>query len=312
MWGQGPLTFVAVPPVISAIELSWEEPHYERFLRRFGSFCRVIQFDKRGSGASDRVVGSPTLEERVDDLRAVMDAEGIETAAIGGVSEGGPMCMMFAALYPSALHLVLTNTTATFRGGDDYPHMPVPEVMSQVIDALGRQLGDTGDPDHSAHGAEHGRRRALSPLAQPLRAGVGEPGRTEGHDAPQHGDRHPADPVGDPRADTRRPPERRPRHPGGTAAGWRTTSPARATSSSTAKTTSPDRDEDAYLDTLEDFLFGSHQRNIDRVLATVLFTDIVDSTATAAGLGDRRWRQVLDAHDRARLTARWNATAGAW
>jgi pimeloyl-ACP methyl ester carboxylesterase len=108
-WGDGPLTFVGVPPVISAIELSWEEPHYERFMRRLGSFARIIHFDKRGCGASDHVVGVPTLEERVDDLRAVMDAERVEVAAIGGVSEGGPLCIMFAALYPERTsHLLLS------------------------------------------------------------------------------------------------------------------------------------------------------------------------------------------------------------
>jgi class 3 adenylate cyclase/pimeloyl-ACP methyl ester carboxylesterase len=299
-WGKGPLTLVAVPPLISAVELSWDEPHCERFLRRFGSFCRVIHFDKRGCGASERVVGAPTLEERVDDLRAVMDAERIESAAIGGLSEGGPMCIMFAALYPERVsHLVLPDTTATFRGGGDYPHMPVPEAMTRFVDAWAEAWGTpatltvqlmvpsmAGD-ERYLRWLNRYERASVSPPAlkaimrlnmeidtRPLLSAIQVPTLV----LHRRGDR--AIPVENGR--------------------WLADHIAGA---HYVEFDGDDHipwigDQDTYLDAIEDFLYGSHHRDIDRVLATVLFTDIVDSTATASGLGDRRWREVLDAHDR--------------
>jgi class 3 adenylate cyclase len=300
MWGDGPLTYVGVPPVVSAIELAWDEPHTERFLRRFGSFCRLIYFDKRGCGASERVVGAPTLEERVDDLRAVMDAEGVDTAAIGGTSEGGPMCIMFAAMYPDRVsHLVLADTTATFRGSDDYPHVHVPEVMSQLVDAWADSWGTpatltvplmvpsmAGD-ERYLRWVNRYERAAGTPASlkvmmrlnmeidtRPVLSAIRVPTLV----VHRSGDR--AIPVENGR--------------------WLADNIAGARY---VELDGDDHlpwigDQDAYIDVVEDFLCGSHHRNIDRVLATVLFTDMVDSTATAAGLGDRHWGQILDAHDR--------------
>src|SRR5512132_855629 len=100
--GSGPLDLVYVPGWVSNVELNWGEPAYARFLTRLASFARLILFDKRGTGLSDRVHSAepPTLEQRMDDVRAVLDAVGSERAALFGVSEGGSMCALFAATYP--------------------------------------------------------------------------------------------------------------------------------------------------------------------------------------------------------------------
>ncbi len=98
--GSGPLDLLIVPGFISHLEQAWEDPAYSRFLQRLASFSRLIQFDKRGTGLSDRITEIPTLEQRMDDVRAVMDATGTERAALFGISEGGPMSVLFAATYP--------------------------------------------------------------------------------------------------------------------------------------------------------------------------------------------------------------------
>ncbi len=113
--GEGPLDLVFVSGWVSNLDLMWQEPSYARFLRRLASFSRLILFDKRGTGLSDRVPEAdlPTLEERMDDVRAVLDAAGAERAALLGHSEGGPMCLLFAATYPErTVALVLIGTYA--------------------------------------------------------------------------------------------------------------------------------------------------------------------------------------------------------
>ena len=111
--GDGPLDLVYVPGFVSHVEHAWEDPDLARFLNRLASFSRLILFDKRGTGLSDRVPVQklPTLEERMDDVRAVMDAAGSERAALFGVSEGGPMSMLFATTHPERVSaLVLYGT----------------------------------------------------------------------------------------------------------------------------------------------------------------------------------------------------------
>ena len=114
--GDGPMDLVFVPGFISNIDLHWDDPGYAHLLRRLAAFCRLIQFDKRGTGLSDRVAGLPTLEQRMDDVRAVMDAVGCKRAALLGASEGGPMSMLFAATYPGrTLALILYGSYAHFH-----------------------------------------------------------------------------------------------------------------------------------------------------------------------------------------------------
>src|SRR4030042_3938644 len=114
--GHGPLDLVHVPGLVSHLEYAWESPPHAHFLQRLASFARLVLFDKRGTGLSDRITSVPTLEERMDDVRAVMDAVGSQRAALFGVSEGGSMSVLFAATYPQrASALVLYGTIAKGR-----------------------------------------------------------------------------------------------------------------------------------------------------------------------------------------------------
>ena len=111
--GDGAHDLILVPGWVSHLEYAWQDPAYSSFLRRLASFARLILLDRRGTGLSDRVADLPTLEQRMDDVRAVMDAAGSERAALCGISEGGPMCMLFAATYPARTSaLVLYGTFA--------------------------------------------------------------------------------------------------------------------------------------------------------------------------------------------------------
>jgi pimeloyl-ACP methyl ester carboxylesterase/DNA-binding NarL/FixJ family response regulator len=122
VFGSGPIDLVFVMGWVSHLDLFWAQPRFARFLSRLGSFARVILFDKRGTGLSDRVSGMPTIEERMDDVRAVMDAAGSERAALLGISEGGTLCTVFAASYPErARALVLFGCYARRLWSDDYP-----------------------------------------------------------------------------------------------------------------------------------------------------------------------------------------------
>jgi pimeloyl-ACP methyl ester carboxylesterase len=122
VFGDGPVDLVYVPGSVTHLDLMWEDPGFARYYRRLGEFSRVILFDKRGTGLSDRAAGIATLEERMDDVRAVMDAVGSQQAAIMGVSEGGPMSILFAATYPERTRaLVLYGTNVTGRGDADFP-----------------------------------------------------------------------------------------------------------------------------------------------------------------------------------------------
>src|SRR5262245_32321416 len=127
--GEGPIDLVYSPGWISNVEYRWENPDYARFLRRLASFSRLILFDKRGTGLSDRDVGLSTLEQRVDDIRAVMDAVGSEKAALFGTSEGGLMSAMFAAIHPErSIALVLLGSYARESWAPDYPWGSKPEA----------------------------------------------------------------------------------------------------------------------------------------------------------------------------------------
>jgi len=126
--GDGPLDLVVVPGFVSHVEQAWEDPSFSRFLTQLASFSRLILFDKRGTGLSDRITGIPTLEERMDDVRAVMDAAGSQQAALFGISEGGPMSVLFAATYSDRVSaLVLYGSIARGAWAPDYPWGPVPD-----------------------------------------------------------------------------------------------------------------------------------------------------------------------------------------
>ena len=126
--GDGRIDLVFIMGWVSNLDYFWEQPAFARFLRRLASFSRLILFDKRGTGLSDRAVGMPTLEQRMDDVRAVLDAVGSERAALLGISEGGPMSVLFAATYPERTSaLVLVGCFARRLWAPDYPFGATPE-----------------------------------------------------------------------------------------------------------------------------------------------------------------------------------------
>jgi pimeloyl-ACP methyl ester carboxylesterase len=131
--GDGPFTLVGVPPIVSNVEAAWDFPEMASYIEKIARFCKLIHFDKRGQGLSDRDVGLPTLEVRIDDMLAVFDAEGIERAAIGGVSEGGTTSLLFAATYPERVSaLALYGTFCKLTRCDGYEIGPTPELFEQI------------------------------------------------------------------------------------------------------------------------------------------------------------------------------------
>src|SRR6059036_2770880 len=145
--GEGGIDLVLVPGFISHLELDWAEPRSAHFLRRLASFSRLIRFDKRGTGLSDRPGGLPDLETRMDDVRAVLDAVGSERAVLFGYSEGGPMSLLFAGTYPQrTTALVLYGTYAKRRDpDDDYPWAPTREGRQEAAAEIERTWGIDAD-----------------------------------------------------------------------------------------------------------------------------------------------------------------------
>ena len=140
--GDGPIDLVFVMGWVSHLDYFWREPSFARFLHRLASFSRLILFDKRGTGLSDRVAELPTLEQRMDDVRAVLDAVGSHRAALLGVSEGGPLCSLYATTYPErTLALVMIGTYAKRRWAPDYPWAPTPEHREQFLDEIRKHWG---------------------------------------------------------------------------------------------------------------------------------------------------------------------------
>ena len=162
--GSGPFDLVFVPGFVSNIDLFWERPERANFLSRLAGFSRLILFDKRGTGLSDRVAGIASLEERMDDVRAVMDAAGSERAALFGMSEGGPMSLLFAGTYPQRVQgLVLYGSYAhPPRTGEDY--------LKERIEAIDRLWGTRGVHIKQVR-AEPVIGRGGAPLRGPLGAG---------------------------------------------------------------------------------------------------------------------------------------------
>jgi pimeloyl-ACP methyl ester carboxylesterase len=146
--GDGPLDLVAVPGWVSHLEYAWGYPPHVHFMQRLALFARLINFDKRGTGMSDRVADGalPTLEERIDDVRAVMDAVGSERAALLGTSEGGPMSILFAATYPERTsHLILYGSFPTRKWTPDYPWGLTDQERRQFLEFIERDWGKGAD-----------------------------------------------------------------------------------------------------------------------------------------------------------------------
>jgi pimeloyl-ACP methyl ester carboxylesterase len=297
--GEGKLDLVFVHGWISNVELAWEEPNLARFLTRLSSFARLILFDKRGTGLSDRVslAELPTLEQRMDDVRAVMDSAGSDRAALFGVSEGGPMCVLFAATYPErTVALVTCGTYAKRIWSPDYPWAPTPEERQRFYDAIehewGMELGlDTLAPSMQDDPAirrwlESYVRRSASPGAALALAKMNT----------QIDVRHVLPAVKVPALIMHRTGDRDSNVEEGRYIAERIPG-ARFVELEGADHIPWIGDQDSVLDEIGEFLTGVRPiHDPDRILATVLFTDIVGSTERAAALGDRAWRHLLERH----------------
>jgi pimeloyl-ACP methyl ester carboxylesterase len=140
VFGDGPIDLVYTPGFVSHLENQWDQPDLARWFLRLARFARVVMFDKRGTGLSDRVGELPSFDERMDDLRAVMDAVGIERAALLGVSEGGPLTALFAATHPDRCRaMVLYGTFARFASW-----VPTAERLQAMLDYIDRDWGSGG------------------------------------------------------------------------------------------------------------------------------------------------------------------------
>jgi len=292
--GEGP-DLVFVPGWVSHLEHAWEEPGYARFLRRLASFTRLIMFDKRGTGMSDRDVGLPTLEERMDDVRAVMDAVGSERAAIFGTSEGGNMCVLFAATYPErTVALVTFGIFAKRVWSDDYPWAPTPEDRERWYEMLDREWGDPAELETLAPSRADDRAFA-DWWARYLRMGASpRAALTLGRTNTQIDVTHVLPTIGVPTLLLHRTGDldvkiQEARYIAARIPGARLVElPGRDHLVNAG-------DADAIADEIEDFLTGVRRGpEPDRVLTTIVFTDIVNSTDRAAELGDRRWRALLE------------------
>jgi pimeloyl-ACP methyl ester carboxylesterase len=196
--GDGPLDLVSIPPMATHIELAWEDPTFARFLRRLAAFSRLLHFDKRGVGLSDRVPDLPTLEQRMDDVRAVMDAAGAGRAALFGGSEGGSMSALFAATYPErTVALVLLGAFARRVWAPDYPWAPTWEERQRFFDWIEASWGRAPDVSTVVPGrADDEPFQQWKAKYQRQAASPGGGGRAA---ADELADRHPPRPAGDPR-----------------------------------------------------------------------------------------------------------------
>ena len=295
--GDGPVDLVYVPGFLSHVEWNWEHPAFARFLRRLASFSRLILFDKRGTGMSDPVAGVPTPEERIDDIRAVMDAAGSERAALFGIFEGGPLSLLFATSYPDRVSaLVLYASLAKFTQDADYAWGWSPAAIQLYLAASeeGWGSGEGAELLAPSLGSDEAYRRWFARLlrmsASPGMAMALLKMNTEidvRHLLPQiHAPALVLHREGDLFVDAahsrymaeRIPGARRIELPGKDHWPWA-------------------GDADRLAAEIQEVLTGARGvPELDRILTTVLFTDIVGSTERAAELGDRRWRELLEDH----------------
>ena len=303
--GDGPIDMVFVMGWTSHIELMWAEPSLARFLTRLSSFSRLILFDKRGMGLSDRVSPDqlPSLEVRMDDARAVMDAAGSERAVVFGVSEGGPMATLFAATYPErTIALVLFGTGACWKPSLDYPWASSDQEYQQRLDEMERLWGtrEYATEQVRTWGAPSlaDDEQAISWLTEYLR-NAASPGAAVALSRMNRGiDVRPALPaIHVPTLVLAR--------DGDISFSVEETRWLAEQIRGARFVSFPGEDhffwvgnQDELLDEIEQLVgeVRSEEADLDRVLATIMFTDIVDSTATAAALGDKAWRDLVERH----------------
>jgi len=291
--GDGPVDLVLVPGLISHVELLHELPGYTAALRRLSRFARVVTFDKRGQGLSDRISGAPSLEQRMDDVRAVMDSIGSARAILIGFSEGAAMSVLFAATYPERVpRLVLVGAWVRASVPDDVWRERLERAVKawgtgQVLKPVFKSQATNADAVAQLAKLERfssspGALRTYLALNRPIDVSSILPllriptlvlhCRTDAQVDVAIG-REIAKQI---------PGARYIEYPGGDHAFWT-------------------GDVESLLLDIEEFVTGrrdSASPDLERVLATVLFTDIVDSTQRAAQMGDEKWRKLLDQHDR--------------
>jgi len=292
--GDGPIDLILVPGFVSHIEFAHELTGFTNFLRRLASFARVVTFDKRGQGLSDRMSGAPSLEVRMDDVRAIMDAIGSKRAALVGFSEGGCMSILFAATYPERVsHLILIGCFS--RSADRFAHDAWEARLEQIVSHWG-----AGELIKRVAPSEAGKPVAIAQFGKFERLGS-SPGalrtilqlnRQIDVTAILPALQVPAL-VLHSKADLQVPVElgrklaaaipgvKYIEYPAGDHVFWT-------------------GDPENKLGDIEEFITGHRDHgtaDLERVLATVLFTDIVESTRSAAEMGDQRWHRLLDEHD---------------
>jgi pimeloyl-ACP methyl ester carboxylesterase len=294
--GNGPIDIVWVPGFVSHLEYDWDHPRPARFFQRLASFSRLIRFDKRGTGLSDRV-SIPTLEERMDDVRAILDATRSNRATLIGASEGGPMSLLYAATYPERTSaLVLYGSYARRAWAPDHPFGVSAARMQGILETFERDWGRSvamdiwspsllGDEPYKQWRATYLRLAAspgaaLAVMRMNMEIDV----------------RHILPAIDVPtlilhRTGDRLTPVDQARYLARSIKG------AKLVELPGDDHTPYAGDVDALLDEIEEFLTGiRHGPEPDRILATVLFTDIVGSTKRAAELGDHDWRDLLEEH----------------
>jgi class 3 adenylate cyclase len=302
--GEGPLDILFIPGFVSNVELIWEVPGFSHLLTRLSELGRLTFFDKRGTGCSDRSLGTGSAEDRMDDVRAVADAAGLERPVVMGISEGGPLAVLYASVFPERVRsLVLWGTFARVLDGPDYEGTD-PAVAEQFFSFIHDQWG-TGRPLEAFLGgadddllavlARYERQTASPSTADTIirhNAAMDVRYALSAVSASTLVLHHTDDPIVPVKAGRylaeHIPNARMAEFPGDVHA------------SHVAG------NEDPLIDAIAEFITGApvrHEEQIDRVLATVLFTDIVDSTAQAAALGDKDWRTVLEHHDAAAARA---------
>jgi pimeloyl-ACP methyl ester carboxylesterase len=294
VFGSGDVNLVLIPGWASHVENIWTLRDFADGAEKLAHFARVVLLDRRGTGLSDPVSDPPTLEERMDDVRAVLDAVGWERAAIWGISEGGPMAMMFAATYPDRTQaLLLYGTFARFSRGDDYPHGYPPEATSTWMPGLGTTWG-TGELSRSFAPSKSGDAATMRVLARLERMAM-SPGTARKLFGlmTQLDVRHVLPAIRVPTLILHRRDDKPVR------VGHARYLAERIDGSRYVELAGEDHlpwcgDVDALLAEVREFLTGERTEvEPDRVLTTIVFCDIVESTRRLAELGDQGWKQVL-------------------
>jgi class 3 adenylate cyclase len=288
--GDGPFDLVLVPGFVSHLEYDWEEPRHAAFLERLGSFARLIRLDKRGTGLSDRHGGIPDLETRMDDVRAVMDAAGSESAAVFGYFEGGPMSVLFAATYPERTSaLVLFSTYARFWA----PELTEEELQADLDERVIPHWGDGSTVAIFAPDADEvlrnwwGARERLAGSPGAARNLISASWITDVTEvlpavqAPTLVVYRGTDPVLAPEQ----------------AHFLAQQIPDASLVEVPGDSTFPWLESGPLLDRVEEFLTGARGAPAgERVLATILFTDLVGSTEAVRRFGDDAWARLLERH----------------